>query len=232
MNYWVYENWTAEKKAVIHVGSCAFCNDGKGTGRNLLGNKNGKWHGPFDLLDESEAAALKTGRPVRRHRCVNNHDVHFVREPRTEGSTPLSSTLPNTASSVQELEQVGFKRVGAWQLDQMAKAGVRFRLDAHQNDRVVYTFVANALVAYIGICDSMATRLSDRMRRYQNVVGNGTNERIIGLIRTCLQKDQPVSIYAFKPKADLPHMDIPVDLVKGLEFSFIERLRPLWNLRR
>lgn len=48
MFYYVYENWVAEKKAVIHKESCSFCNNGEGIHQNIHGEKNGKWHGPFD----------------------------------------------------------------------------------------------------------------------------------------------------------------------------------------
>ena len=61
MTYWVYENWVAESKAVIHESTCRFCNDGSGTGRNLRGDRNGKWHGAFGSLGEAEAAARQTG---------------------------------------------------------------------------------------------------------------------------------------------------------------------------
>ena len=30
MEYWVYENWTAEHKAVVHSATCGFCNHGRG----------------------------------------------------------------------------------------------------------------------------------------------------------------------------------------------------------
>jgi len=70
MDYYVYENWTAEKKAVIHKGLCGNCNDGKGCHPNPLGNRNGKWHGPFNTLEEAESAARGTRRRIRRHRCV------------------------------------------------------------------------------------------------------------------------------------------------------------------
>lgn len=40
MAYYVYENWTAEHKAVIHIGTCGFCKEGKGCHENPLGNKN------------------------------------------------------------------------------------------------------------------------------------------------------------------------------------------------
>jgi len=41
--YYIYRNWVAEKKAVIHKASCSYCNSGKGLHNNLRGNKNGAW---------------------------------------------------------------------------------------------------------------------------------------------------------------------------------------------
>ncbi len=70
MSFWVYENWTAEHKAVVHRGSCGNCNDGKGCQQNKLGNKNGQWHGPFSSEEAAHAKAKGTGRPVRADRCV------------------------------------------------------------------------------------------------------------------------------------------------------------------
>lgn len=70
MRFWVYENWTAEQKAVVHRGTCGNCNDGKGCHPNKLGNKNGKWHGPFPSEEAARLTAKGTGRPVRTHRCV------------------------------------------------------------------------------------------------------------------------------------------------------------------
>jgi hypothetical protein len=70
MNYWVYENWTAEHKAVIHRSDCGNCNDGHGCHPNPLGNRNGKWRGPFVTLALAQAAAASTKRRVRQHSCV------------------------------------------------------------------------------------------------------------------------------------------------------------------
>lgn len=70
MAYWIYENWTAEHKAVVHAGSCGHCNEGRGRTPNPLGEKNGRWHGPFPTLDAANQAARATGRPTRQHRCV------------------------------------------------------------------------------------------------------------------------------------------------------------------
>jgi hypothetical protein len=65
--YWVYENWRAEQKAVVHNGSCGNCNDGKGCHKNPHGNRNGQWLGPFRDLDEARKAARNTGRVTREH---------------------------------------------------------------------------------------------------------------------------------------------------------------------
>lgn len=69
MKYYIYENWVAEKKAVIHRSDCGFCQNGQGIHENPLGEKNGKWHGPFDSYQEARAEANKLnslkGRDVR-----------------------------------------------------------------------------------------------------------------------------------------------------------------------
>jgi len=67
MRYYIYENWTAKNKAVIHRGTCGYCNEGSGCHSNPLGNRNGKWHGPFDSLEEAKKAAVKTGRTIQQH---------------------------------------------------------------------------------------------------------------------------------------------------------------------
>lgn len=57
--YWVYENWTAEKKAVIHRSDCSHCRNGHGAHPNKLGNQNGRWHGSYDSYDGARTAALR-----------------------------------------------------------------------------------------------------------------------------------------------------------------------------
>lgn len=70
MNFWGYENWTAEQKAVIHKGSCGHCKEGRGCHQNILGEKNGRWLGPYSTLADAQSAANATKRSVRRHLCV------------------------------------------------------------------------------------------------------------------------------------------------------------------
>jgi len=69
MNYWVYENWVAERKAVIHVADCGHCKDGRGCHPNPHGNANGRWIGPFKSMSQAKLAAKGTGKPVRSHSC-------------------------------------------------------------------------------------------------------------------------------------------------------------------
>ena len=52
MEYYIYENWTAEKKAVIHKGDCSNCKYGKGKHKEKT-DKNGCWHGPFSDFDHA-----------------------------------------------------------------------------------------------------------------------------------------------------------------------------------
>ena len=51
VSFYIYENWQAgPHKAVIHIGSCAFCNEGKGRAGGY-DPKHAKWHGPFDGIE-------------------------------------------------------------------------------------------------------------------------------------------------------------------------------------
>jgi hypothetical protein len=125
----------------------------------------------------------------------------------------------------------GFKEAGWWELCPQVKGGVRFRLKAFQNDRVLYAFVVDGVVRYVGVCEAADTTLRDRMSRYQNLIGAGTNARIAAEIKTCLSEGQSVLIFALKPDGGPKRLHLDVDYVKGLESPLIKALRPLWNRR-
>ena len=64
--FWVYENWAAEKKAVIHRTECGHCQDGQGSHRGKHGERNGRWHGPFEGYESAKVAAeMLPGRAIR-----------------------------------------------------------------------------------------------------------------------------------------------------------------------
>ena len=75
MSFYIYENWVAEKKAVIHKGTCRFCNNGVGIQEKIHGNKNGMWHGPFDTFEEANARARSLrDRTIRTCSRCKPHD--------------------------------------------------------------------------------------------------------------------------------------------------------------
>ncbi len=55
--YYIYRNWAAEKKAVIHKASCSYCNNGKGLHDNCRGNKNGAWSKGYNTYAKAKRAA-------------------------------------------------------------------------------------------------------------------------------------------------------------------------------
>ncbi len=59
MTFYIYENWTRDRGR-IHLGSCSYCNHGKGMHDEDSG-ANGRWHGPYDDREQTFriAAALK-----------------------------------------------------------------------------------------------------------------------------------------------------------------------------
>lgn len=72
MAYYIYENWHAgPHKAVIHVGTCSFCNDGNGR-RGVCDSRQAKWHGPYETLVAARKAAAGLPGVVDHHddRCI------------------------------------------------------------------------------------------------------------------------------------------------------------------
>jgi hypothetical protein len=63
-----YENWT-NTYALVHRGSCPFCNRGRGTQGRGSETASGKWHGPFGTFDEAVALAREAIK-VYRNRSV------------------------------------------------------------------------------------------------------------------------------------------------------------------
>lgn len=57
MTYFIYRNWTAEKKAVIHKANCSYCKNGKGLHKKKRGNKNGTWSQEYQTYEEAKRTA-------------------------------------------------------------------------------------------------------------------------------------------------------------------------------
>lgn len=73
MAYYIYRNWVAEKKAVIHKAECGYCNGGKGCHENPLGNINGEWSDSFKTFLDAKNDARKPyqGRHLKVKTCGN-----------------------------------------------------------------------------------------------------------------------------------------------------------------
>ena len=136
-----------------------------------------------------------------------------------------------------ELEQYGFVHVGQWVLCDSVKSGVSFKIDQLANARVVYAFVVNDEVKYIGICEKNSTTLKHRLNRYKSLQGRGriteggenTNQHNVRLIKECLAAGDVVLIYALEPSHKFEIANVQVDLVKGLENPLIVKFTPPWN---
>lgn len=74
LTYWAYEHWAAGiNKAVIHRGSCGFCNEGRGTNKPKEQGVRGQWLGPCDTYEKAYNRAVTTGRPVKHCSFCNPH---------------------------------------------------------------------------------------------------------------------------------------------------------------
>ena len=130
------------------------------------------------------------------------------------------------------LNNYGFVEVGKWKLKGSLKSGVTFELYEFGDERVIYAFVVEDAVKYIGVCENTATTLESRMGRYKNMQGAGTNERIVNKIKKCLKQGKSIKIFALKPKSTLQYKNLNIDLIKGLENPLIQKLKPEWNIHR
>ena len=131
-----------------------------------------------------------------------------------------------------KLSKYGFIEVGKWKLKKKIKSGITFEINKLEKERVIYAFVVKNKVKYVGICQNRKTTLKERMKRYKNMQGAGTNERVAKEIKSHLSKKESVKIFALKPKPEKKYKDLPIDLVKGLENPLIKKLKPEWNIQR
>jgi len=131
-----------------------------------------------------------------------------------------------------ELDKYDFVEIGEWKLKKGLKSGITFKLNKFEDERVIYAFVVDDKVKYIGVCENSTTTIKDRISRYKSLQGAGTNERIAGKIKDCLKDGRTVRIFALKPKSTLLYKDLKIDLIKGLENPLIKKLNPEWNIQK
>ena len=133
---------------------------------------------------------------------------------------------------INNLNNYDFEAVGGWKLEKHLNSGITYELHKFERERVIYAFVVDGRVNYIGVCDNTGTTLKDRMNRYKFWQGSGNNKRIANKIKECLEQKKSVEIFALKPELECKYKDLNIDLIKGLENPLIEKLNPDWNRQR
>jgi len=128
-----------------------------------------------------------------------------------------------------KLSDYNFIEVGEWELNSKDETKITFKLEKFEKARVIYAFVVEDQVKYIGICEASTTSLKDRMNKYKYLQGGSTNKKIAKEIRKHLEKGKIVKIFALNPSEDLKYKGLKIDLVRGLEYPLIETFQPKWN---
>lgn len=62
-------------------------------------------------------------------------------------------------NTTELIDNYGFTLAGRWELNTTVNSGVKFSLNSLETERVLYAFVENNIVRYVGICDSLKTKL-------------------------------------------------------------------------
>jgi len=71
VSFYIYENWVAEgHKARIHFGHCSYCKFGHGI-HETTNERNGRWLGPYNTLQEALVSAQNTGGVVSKCKHCN-----------------------------------------------------------------------------------------------------------------------------------------------------------------
>jgi len=129
------------------------------------------------------------------------------------------------------LEELGFKYAGKWVLDNGGKIKADLIEAKKELKNVLYAFVVNEKVVYVGKTVSLA----QRMRNYRNNLNDGqfTNRKVnCEITQEIAKSDKDVLIYVLS-KDDVNHqIENFNDLIKiptSLEDRVIGKLSPEWN---
>ena len=113
-SFWLYESWgSGPRRATIHVGSCGFCKEGRGSRERGSRLTYGRWHGPFAYLAEARWNAEVPPSAIIEHRCCArraapdrpNPDEETSEEPAGAAPPPAAVLPPNMAGIARQLTQ-------------------------------------------------------------------------------------------------------------------------------
>jgi hypothetical protein len=127
---------------------------------------------------------------------------------------------------LEQLERVGFQKVGRWTLE---SGEPRFRLDTlGKTKNILYAFVVENFPVYVG---KTTTALRQRLNGYQRPgPTQQTNQRANKLLKEILN-NETVLIYALPDNGLLYFGGFHLNLAAALEGSIIRELRPKWNVQ-
>lgn len=132
-----------------------------------------------------------------------------------------------TSDGVKRLEEVGFLRVGSWEI---AHGEPTFILDVAQgrvDQGVLYAFVCGRAVLYLG---KTTQPLRKRLHGYQRPgASQRTNIAARARIVEMLGAEHQLEIYAFFDNGGTHYGGLKVNVAAGLEDALIRELQPAWN---
>lgn len=153
-------------------------------------------------------------------------DVALDREPvEVEVEAAAGDEVIQPTGADYLISSGGFRRIGEWKL----ASDYGFELtDPAPNEAVVYAFVVDDVVCYVGVT---LTTLHTRMGHYRRGNENmRTSQRVKGLILDALRGGRVVELLVAIPKPAEWH-SMPVNMAAGLEAGLISHILPPWNIR-
>jgi len=129
--------------------------------------------------------------------------------------------------SIEQLINIGFKKVGEWSFIQDKLLPNLFAEGDVVN--VLYCFVVNNEPLYVGKTTQM---LKKRMYGYQNPgKSQFTNIRNNEYIKSTINSGLTVDIYVLPDHGLLHFGDFHLNLAAGLEDSITNSIKPKWNIQ-
>jgi hypothetical protein len=130
------------------------------------------------------------------------------------------------------LTDYGFEKVGTWYSD---INGTNFKLNKYEKDKVIYAFVMDNEVKYIGIAESKGGLLG-RLKLYKKPgPTQETNKKILEKIKESLKTHDEIEIFALKPvNVKYVNSDIEINVIKGIEYPLIKKFHTKetgWNIK-
>jgi hypothetical protein len=126
---------------------------------------------------------------------------------------------------LSKLTNIGFRKVGAWEL---VNGGPELVIDAEADSiNILYSFVVDGIPKYIG---KTVQPLKKRMYGYRKPAATqSTNIRNNRNITSALENGAVIELYVL-PDHGLLHIgEFHLNLAAGLEDSIVSSLSPEWN---